>query len=326
MRYSFIVPIYNRPAGLSCLLQSFVVEAAGKPVDYELILVEDGSVQPATAVIKRFSKQLPLRYLPQPKNLGPAATRNTGSKHAQGEYLIFIDSDTALGSSYLDVLAQALDNTPGLSFAGGTEALPLDSSPWQQAVHYSMCAYLATGGIRGSHASLERFKPRSHNMVIRRECFVQVGGFNPSLYYGEDIDLALRMEQAGYAGRLLTELKVLHARKQQVRAFFWQVYHSGRARVQLGQLHPKSTRLVHVLPAVFLGGVLCAVVLAVGHVFWPIVGLGGYLFALCAEITYTSGRLRTGFLGVVAACVQLTGYGLGYCLAKLRLCLRLPVN
>ena len=319
MKYSFIVPIYNRPAGLFCLLQSFVVQAAGRHDDYELILVEDGSVQPATAVVERFSKQLSLRYLSQPKNLGPAATRNAGSKHAQGEYLIFIDSDTALDSRYLEVLTQALGETPGLSFAGGTEALPLDSSRWQQAIHYSMCAYLATGGIRGSHASMERFKPRSHNMVIRRECFLQVGGFNPSLYYGEDIDLALRMEQAGYAGRLLTELKVLHTRKKNVRAFFWQVYHSGRARVQLGQLHSKSTRLVHVLPAVFLVGVLFAVVMAVVRVFWPIVGLGGYFFALYVEITHKSGRLRTGFLGLVAAFVQLTGYGLGYCLAKLRL-------
>lgn len=318
MRYSFVIPLYNRPEGISLLLDSFLAYAPAQ-ADYELIIVEDGSDRPAENEISAYMGRLPLRYLLQRSNLGPAAARNLGSQQAQGAYLLFMDSDTALSAGYFSVLEAALAEKPELAFTGGTEGLPSDSSPWQRAIHYSMCAWLSTGGIRGHKKTLEGFKPRTHNMLISRNLFHKVGGFNPALRYGEDMDLALRMEKAGYSGQLLPGLQVLHYRKAGIRGFFRQVYCSGRARVQLERLHPGSTRLVHRLPALFLLGLLAsgtAAALGGPEVLGP---WGLYFAALWVEISYKAKHPGIGGLATIAACVQLTGYGLGYLLAYMGL-------
>ena len=309
MRYSFVIPVYNRADALIHLLESFV-DYASSAINYEIILVDDASAKPVSSFLTPYLSQLPVKCVRQSANQGPASARNQGAKEAAGEYLLFIDSDTALTPQYFQHLRQIHLSV----FGGGTEALASKASTWQQAFHYAMTAHLSTGGIRGSKQALEHFKPRTHNMFVKKELFEKLKGFSTDMRYGEDIDFSLRVEKAGHKACLLEELKVYHDRKSNVTDFFLQVWHSGAARVSLEKRHPRSTRIVHLLPAFFTLNLLGVLML------WKSFSVPMLLYAIAVwiEISYKSKSLLIGSYGVCAVFVQLTGYGLGFLFAWCR--------
>ena len=93
MRYSFVIPVYNRPEELEELLGS-IVRLRGDYA-YEVVIVEDGSTRSSEAVVARYRDQLPaLVYLVVP-NGGPSRARNLGVAQASGEYVLILDARTS---------------------------------------------------------------------------------------------------------------------------------------------------------------------------------------------------------------------------------------
>ena len=91
MKYSLIIPVYNRPNEVDELLQSLLDQ---RFKDFEVIVVEDGSSVPCTEVIEKYARVLPVNYFTKP-NSGPGQTRNYGAERSNGEYLIVLDSDSS---------------------------------------------------------------------------------------------------------------------------------------------------------------------------------------------------------------------------------------
>ncbi|CAD5251436.1 MULTISPECIES: glycosyltransferase family 2 protein [unclassified Imperialibacter] len=302
-KYSFIVPVYNRPEELRELLDSLCDQNAE---NFEVIVVEDGSEKRADKVVETFAGRLDLTYLFQP-NAGPGAARNNGALQAKGEWLVFLDSDVIVPQGYLASL-EALPKLP-LLFGGPDNAAP-DFSATQKAINYSMTSFLTTGGIRGRKKSMEAYKPRSFNMGIESTLFRKIEGFR-GMRFGEDIDLSLRAEKAGVRGVLIEEAWVYHKRRSNFRQFYKQVFNSGVARIHLQLLHPGSTKAVHTFPALFAVAVLFLVV-------WALLFNANRLFplliyaAIILVDSTTKNGLPAGILSVPAAFVQLVGYGLGF--------------
>lgn len=92
MKYSIIVPVFNRPDEVDELLESLVNQ---EEKDFEVIVVEDGSQIPCEDVCRKYADQLTLRYFMKP-NSGPGQSRNYGAERAEGEYLLILDSDVVL--------------------------------------------------------------------------------------------------------------------------------------------------------------------------------------------------------------------------------------
>ena len=92
MRYSVIIPVYNRPDEVDELLQS-LTEQSFK--DFEVVIVEDGSSIPCKEVVGTYQDKLDIHYYNKP-NSGPGQTRNYGAERSAGEYLIILDSDCIL--------------------------------------------------------------------------------------------------------------------------------------------------------------------------------------------------------------------------------------
>ena len=248
MRYSFIIPVYNRPEELQELLESIMHQSLG---DYEVIVVEDGSTRTSEEVIQRFVPQIYSLYYYQIPNGGPSRARNIGASYAKGDYIIILDSDVVLPEGYLRAVDKALSSGDIDAF-GGPDTASEDFTPIQKAINYAMTSTLTTGGIRGGSAdAMEQFKPRSFNLGCRRTLFLQLGGFDVGMRFGEDIDFSLRLQEAGARTVLIPEAYVYHKRRVDLRRFFKQVHNSGIARIHLETRHPGSTRLVHCLPALF---------------------------------------------------------------------------
>ena len=105
MKYSIIVPVYNRPDEVDELLQSLTQQTFR---DMEVVIVEDGSSLPCDSVVQKYAGKLQLRYFTK-ENSGPGPTRNFAAEHSQGEFLIFLDSDCVLPPGFLQAVEDELN-------------------------------------------------------------------------------------------------------------------------------------------------------------------------------------------------------------------------
>lgn len=250
MRYSFIIPVYNRPDEVDELLQSLTEQTLD---DFEVLVVEDGSSVPCEQVVEKYRTQLDVHYYNKP-NSGPGQTRNFGAERSRGEYLLILDSDCVLPPGYLAAVDEELKREPADAF-GGPDRAHDSFSPTQKAINYAMTSFFTTGGIRGGKKKMDKFYPRSFNMGVRAEVYRALGGFS-KMRFGEDIDFSIRIFKGGYRCRLFPEAWVWHKRRTDLKKFFKQVHNSGIARINLYKKYPESLKLVHMLPAVFTVGVV----------------------------------------------------------------------
>ena len=323
MKYSIIVPVYNRPDEVDELLESLSNQTHR---DFEVIMVEDGSVKTCKDVCDKYADILVLHYYAK-ENSGPGQSRNYGAEHANGEYIIILDSDVVLPKDYVEAIDKSLSSASEEIVAfGGPDAAHPSFTPVQKAISYSMTSFFTTGGIRGGKAKLDKFYPRSFNMGIRRDVYQQLDGFT-KMRFGEDIDFSYRIVEAGYRPRLFPDAWVWHKRRTDFKKFFRQVYNSGIARINLEKRHPGTMKLVHLLPTVFTVGVIALILIsAVGRAlmhyvdreqfYWlcfaPWIPIILYSLLICIDSTIKNRSLRVGLLSVPAAFVQLMGYGLGF--------------
>lgn len=248
MKYSIIVPVYNRPEEVDELLESLTKQQLR---DFEVVIVEDGSSAPCQEIAEKYQNKLDIHYYYK-SNSGPGQSRNYGAERSKGEYLIVLDSDCILPAGYLSAVDQELLSSPADAF-GGPDRAHASFSNIQKAINYSMTSFFTTGGIRGGKKKMDKFYPRSFNMGIKREVYVALGGFS-KMRFGEDIDFSIRIFKGGYRCRLFPNAWVYHKRRTDLKKFFKQVHNSGIARINLYKKYPESLKIVHLLPAVFTLG------------------------------------------------------------------------
>ena len=187
MKYSIIVPVYNRPEEVDELLESLTEQRFR---DFEVVIVEDGSSVPCRDIVEKYRDRLDIRYYAKP-NSGPGQSRNYGAERSNGEYLLVLDSDCILPAGYLQAIEKELQSSPADAF-GGPDRAHASFSRIQKAINYSMTSFFTTGGIRGGKKKMDKFYPRSFNMGIKREVYVALGGFS-KMRFGEDIDFSIRI-------------------------------------------------------------------------------------------------------------------------------------
>lgn len=323
MKYSIIIPVYNRPDEVDELLQSLTRQTVAWDT-FEVVVVEDGSERTCKDEVEKYVDRLNVHYYVKP-NSGPGPTRNYGVKHATGEYVLILDSDVVLPKGYLEAVGKELETTPCEAF-GGPDAANNNMTQMQRAISYAMTSFFTTGGIRGGKKKLDKFYPRSFNMGVRRDVYEKLGGFS-KMRFGEDIDLSYRIFEQGYTARLFPTAWVWHKRRTDLDKFFKQVFNSGIARINLSKRHPGTLKLVHLLPMVFTVGcvllILAAVVLRLFSLkedsfvcatawLWPLIPILLFIFIIFVDASVRQRSFVIGFLAVEAAFVQLFGYGLGF--------------
>ena len=313
MKYSFIIPVYNRPDEVDELLDSLTRQTIR---DFEVVVVEDGSSVPCKEVVDKYADSLTIHYYNK-ANSGPGQTRNYGVERANGEYMLILDSDCILPEKYLEMVEADLQSQKADAF-GGPDRAHESFTDVQKAINYAMTSFFTTGGIRGGKKKLDKFYPRSFNMGVRKDVYQALGGFS-KMRFGEDIDFSIRIFKGGYQCRLFPEAWVWHKRRTDLKKFFKQVHNSGIARINLYKKYPESLKLVHVLPALFTLGVVFLLLASFL--------LGGslsllLLFALIVFVDASSQNksLKIGMLAIAASFIQLTGYGTGFLRAWWKRC------
>lgn len=110
MRFSIIVPVYKAEKYLHRCVQSVLEQ---RFQDYQLILVEDGSPDRCGQMCDAYAEKDSHVTVLHGENAGVSAARNRGIDYAQGEYIVFLDSDDLLPPYFLEEADKLLQNCPG---------------------------------------------------------------------------------------------------------------------------------------------------------------------------------------------------------------------
>ena len=177
---SFVVPVRNDAAALARCLRS--IAGTSGAATTEVVVVDNGSTDGSPEVARNAGA----RVLVVP-NSRVSALRNKGAQATSGEFLAFVDADHELGREWLKAALQIMED-PAISGAGSSYSSPPDPT-WVQRAY---------DGLRDHRPGLRRVEwLGSGSLIVRRQVFESVGGFDPSLEACEDVDLCRRLREAG---------------------------------------------------------------------------------------------------------------------------------
>ena len=306
--FSIIVPVFNRPDELKELMISLKNQSFK---EFELVVVEDGSVEKSEQLLEEFGKEMKIVYVFQ-ENTGPAIARNKGMEVAMGEYLLFIDSDCIAPDNWLDSLFKELEKKPVDVFGGPDLAAP-DFSLQQKAISFAMTSFFTTGGIRGGKKQVDKFHPRSFNMGIHKSVFQDLGGFPVTqMHPGEDMVFTIEIMRRGYKTALFSESGVYHKRRNTLKSFYKQVFKFGKTRYIISNVYPETAKFLFWIPSLLLIGALVLLVLSSIVSWFFLIPILAYMILIFLAAAIPSNCTQLGLLSVLTSAIQITAYGLGF--------------
>ena len=256
---SIIVPAHGRPAATRACVESLLaLHYPGEPP--EILVVDDASEPPLAPALAG----LPVRTLHLAVNSGQSVARNHAAAVAKGDVLAFIDNDCVAAPDWLTMLVAALDE-PGVELAGGRVVAPPPTGP--VAAFEAVRSPLDMGAVSGAVGPDEplSYMP-SCNLVVRRGLLLRLGGFDPAMQLGEDVDLIWRALQAGAQARYVAASTVVHHHRVQLGALLRRRADYASSEADLQRRHPTGQRTL-VLPQVTL---LLLAALVSAKKAWPL--------------------------------------------------------
>lgn len=167
LRFSVVMPAFNAEATIGRAIRSVLAQTE---VDWELLVVDDSSMDGTAAVVRELmvaSPEARIQLTVQPGNRGVAAARNAGLAQSSGEFVTFLDSDDEYLSNHLATFSAAL--SPEIDVVvGGREIVRADGSV-DHAASRGLGVWSGSEAVR--QAMLDRLTPFPWDKVFRRSLF-----------------------------------------------------------------------------------------------------------------------------------------------------------
>lgn len=193
---SIIIPTLNEEKFLPKLLEDLKRQSFK---NFEVIIVDGGSLDKTEAVASLFKKYLNIKFLKVDKK-NVSYQRNFGAKKAKGQYLFFIDADSRIKSSFIKILFKIINNKKGLIFL---PYLTPDNNKPQFKIIFDFINFL----IDASQFTTRPFSAGGA-LIIENNFFNFLGGFDESLFIAEDHNLIKKAYLCGVRAKTLSNLKV----------------------------------------------------------------------------------------------------------------------
>lgn len=209
---SIIIPVYNRLEEIQRCLLSIQAQSYH---DYEIILLDDNSRE----VIDSLKENVTL-YKRNERNYGPAYSRNLGVLHSKGDVLLFLDSDSELLPDVLESIEKLLNNNPSIGCVGGCGPLALDKHDmaYIKGKYYNRLGQNKSVQYSAKYFEVQEYVECDHFesacLAVRKDVFMEVGGFDPYWFYmGEDREFCLKVQQCGYHNVVSWKTSAIHHEK-----------------------------------------------------------------------------------------------------------------
>ena len=223
---SVVVPFYNASHSLPACLEAM---AGQSYAEAEYFFVDNNSMDGGDELVRRAIAEydgLEIRLLAESKR-GASAARNKGVMEARGSHIAFTDADCIPRSEWLADLAAAIAAHPDCgAFAGRIQPAP-PSNLVEKA------PALFTLPPNEKEETYHRYTPKgggfaTANLTVSRELFLDIGGFDERLFFGEDHTLCAGIYQRGYGIRTLKNAQVDHQHRASVKGMCKQAFGYGK--------------------------------------------------------------------------------------------------
>lgn len=219
-RISIIVPAHDAADTLPTLLARVAAQSLPEE-DFELIVVDDCSTDDTAGVVEDSGFA---RLVRAGRRSGSFAARNLGAAVARGEYLAFTDADCVPAPDWLEQALAAFDD-PGLELVAGGIGMPLGRVPSTAAlIDSARCLDQERYAREGFGATA--------NLVVRRELFDRLGGFNGSIVSGGDTEFGYRAIAAGASLRYAAQARIEHEPRASARGLARKAFRLGYGAAQ----------------------------------------------------------------------------------------------
>lgn len=223
-KVSIILVNYNT-CKLTCACIQSILQYV-RSVEYEIIVVDNQSSDNSTEVIPAVSPKV--KYIQSPANLGFGRANNLGAKHATGEYLFLLNTDTLLQNDPFPYFINHMEQHPDCGVVGGLLMSAHNTIARSGGVIYSIKKYLKIAVnsykrhlSKNEDSRYKEFNPQlamqkvgyviGADMFMSRGVFTAIGGFDENIFmYFEDVELCNRLHKAGYSAWLIQGPEIIH--------------------------------------------------------------------------------------------------------------------
>lgn len=317
-KISVIVPVFNAASTIKKCLDTLLCQQASFP--FEVLVVNDGSTDGTMDILQKYSARV--KVLSQ-DNAGPAAARNRGAMAAEGDILVFCDSDCSFEKDFIEEMAMPIirggdKNIVGVQGRYKTLQRPVIARFCQEEIDERYSIFRKNEYI---------FMIGTYAAAYKKSAFLDIGMFDTSfpIASGEDADLSFKMGEKGC--RLVFNEKAVcyHRHPETIGSYYRQKFGRAYWRNLLYKVHPRrivddsytpqvlkaqtAMSLVFYIMALlliasiflnrFFGAVLTALCILIV----------GYLFSTIPLIVHVAGRDR-GIVWLVPFCSFVRSFAL----------------
>lgn len=229
IRISVVIPAYNSSHFIERALDS-VLQQTRKP--YEIIVVDDGSRDCTLQRVQGYAQKkrdvfARFKIFSQ-RNQGPGAARNVGIRHADGNWISFLDSDDIWKPEKLEYVMRIIDSQPDISivshemyYMNENEVHSLDCAKQAQISRMHQCFH------KGQPLFVQLYRANflaTSCLTVKKELLVMARGFHKHIQYAEDYDLWLRIAGFGRLYMMECPLSYYISRKENLSSDIFQKY------------------------------------------------------------------------------------------------------
>lgn len=212
---SVIIPVLNGARTIGEQIEALIRDEI--PFPWELLICDNGSTDGTTSVVEGYRNRIPgLRVIDASARRGPGAARNQGAMAARSPKLAFCDADDWVDRGWVAAARGALAEHEFV--AGYYQYAHLVDRPSFAGVCYGPIVSPLLPNLPAASSA---------NLAIRRDLYLELGGFEESLRTGEDADLCWRVQLAGHELFFAPQMRILSRRRTGARAAFRQGFSYG---------------------------------------------------------------------------------------------------
>lgn len=314
LTFSVIIPV--RKINNNLVSETIPKIIAQNYQNFEIIVLPDKSNTqklPKTRIISTFPVT------------GPAQKRDIGAQKSKGEILAFLDDDAYPSRDWLKNALKYFQKSGGrIAAVCGPGVTPFDDNLWQKASGWIWSTWLGAGGA-GVYRCIPQKKREvddfpTFNLLIRKDDFLKVGGFDSHFWPGEDTKICLDLVQK-LGKKIVYDPKILvyHHRRPLFGPHLKQVGNYGLHRGHFARILPEtSARIGYLIPVLFTLGLIFGFLFSLFHPVFLVIYLvivSFYLLLLSKEgilIFAKEKNVKLSFLVMLGIFLTHFWYGLRF--------------
>ncbi len=239
---------------------------------YEIIVIDGCSTDSTLSIINSLADQksgaVSVNVMNNPNKI-LASGWNIGIRAARGNYVFRIDAHSAIPRDYASRCVDLSLQIPDAACVGGR--LNTEAKGGTKAISYVLSSPFGVGNSRFRYATKEGYVDTVAYGLYRKSVFDEIGLFDETLKRHQDLDLHSRIKSAGYKFYMDPSISATYFSRNTVHKMMRQGFQNGYWNLILAKRNPKALAVRHVVPLIFVLGILGSAALGfLTSIFWYI--------------------------------------------------------